>query len=82
MPILKKEKLITEVFCDLCGVSQGTSELSPDEYPDWLVHTTDLLTFNVEGWDVLLCWECIKKHGLTKEYDRRLNALTYPKDKE
>lgn len=80
MGISKKEKLLVETFCDLCGQSQGTSLIDKREYPDWLKHTNDLLTFDVDGHGPsLLCWDCIKEHGLTREYDRRLNDLTYPK---
>jgi hypothetical protein len=89
MVITKKDKLLVETFCDLCKASQGTSLIDKKEYPDWLKQTTDLLTFIVYdgptstalGRDVLLCWECIKQHGLTREYDRRLNDLTYPKER-
>jgi hypothetical protein len=67
----------------------GTSLIDKREYPDWLKHTTDLLTFTVydapasksPGRDALLCWACIKQRGLTREYDRRLNDLTYPKER-
>ena len=79
--ITRKNLLKTEVFCDLCGASQGTSIIEKKEYPSWLQHTTDLLTFAVDSQAAILCWECIKKHGLVKEYDRRLNELTYPKEK-
>ena len=86
--ISKKDKILVETTCDLCGESMGTSLIDPGEYGDWLKHTTDLLTFNVpmgskmKERPVLLCWECIRKCGLVKEYDKRLNDLTYPKDKQ
>lgn len=82
MPITKREKLLVETICDGCCQSQGTSLIDKKEYPDWLKHTTDLLTFEVAGKSQLLCWDCIVRLGKTREYDRRLNALTYPKDKE
>jgi hypothetical protein len=91
MGITKKDKLLVEAICDICAASMGTSLIDKKEYPDWLKHTTDLLTFTVmedSGGTCpghrtgLLCWDCIKKHGLTREYDRRLNDLTYPKDKK
>lgn len=81
MPITKKDKLVVKTTCDLCGESMGTSLIDPDEYRDWLKHTTDLLTFNVDGKPVLLCWVCIRNHDYEKLYNRRLNDLTYPKDK-
>jgi hypothetical protein len=66
----------------------GTSLIDPGEYGDWLKHTTDLLTFDIpvgskmKKRPLLLCWECIRARGLVKEYDKRLNDLTYPpKDK-
>lgn len=77
MPITKKEKLLVETFCDLCGKSQGTSLIDPGEYGDWLKHNTDLLTFEIEGKHQLLCWECIKDHGLAKAFNHRIDELTY-----
>ena len=88
--VTKKDKLLVETICDLCKASMGTSLIDPGEYGDWLKHTTDLLTFRVieDGGGTcpatrtcLLCWECIKARGLTREYDKRLNDLTYPKAK-
>lgn len=81
MSITKRKKLLVETWCDLCGQSGGTSLLDPDEYPTWLKNMTDLLTFEVDGKPRLLCWACIRKGGLVKEYDRRLTTLTYPKEK-
>jgi len=87
MGVTRKDKLLAETTCDLCGESMGTSLIDPDEYGDWLKHTSDLLTFDIpvgskmKKRPLLLCWECMKAYGLTKEYDRRLNDLTYPKDK-
>jgi hypothetical protein len=92
MGVTKKDKLLVETICDLCGASMGTSLIDPGEYGDWLKHTTDLLTFTITAADplllnypttrnALLCWECIRARGLVKEYDKRLNDLTYPKDK-
>jgi len=84
--VTKKDKLLVETICDLCKASMGTSLIDPGEYGDWLKHTTDLLTFNVpaslsmNGRPLLLCWDCIKARGLVKEYDKRLNDLTYPKE--
>jgi len=80
--VTKKDKLLVETICDLCKASMGTSLIDPGEYGDWLKHTIDLLTFEVEGNPQILCWECIRARGLVKEYDRRLNDLTYPKDKD
>jgi len=96
MGVTKKDKLLVETICDLCSASMGTSLIDPGEYGDWLKHTSDLLTFKVvhegvvpgkgrgigPGTDVLLCWDCIRARGLTREYDKRLNDLTYPKDKQ
>jgi len=56
----------------------GTSLIDPTEYDDWLKHTLELLTFEVGGARLILCWECIKVRGFTKEFNRRLDALTYP----
>ena len=79
MSITQRKKLLVETTCDLCGESMGTSLIDPSEYGDWLKHTTDLLTFNVDGKPVLLCWVCIRNHDYEKLYDRRLNFLTYGK---
>ena len=78
MGVTKKDKLLVETTCDLCKASMGTSLIDPGEYGDWLKHTTDLLTFEVEGKPQLLCWSCLKNRGFIKEYDHRLNVLTYP----
>jgi len=88
MGVTKKDKLLVETRCDLCGESMGTSLIDPEEYGDWLKHTTDLLTFDIpvgskmKKRPLLLCWDCIKARGLVKEYDRRLNDLTYPREKK
>lgn len=79
MSITQKEKLLVETFCDLCGKSQGTSLIDPGEYPAWLKQTADLLVFDVDGKAMFLCWDCIRQRGLMKEYDRRVNEVTYGK---
>ena len=81
MGIERKNYLKVEAICDVCGQSQGTTMLPEREYPAWVKQTTDLLTFDVGGEPKLLCWDCLKAHGHAKEYDRRVNALTYPKEK-
>ena len=77
MSITKKAKLLVETKCDECGESMGTSLIDKSEYGDWLKHTIDLLTFDIDG-EKILCWSCIKKHGLVRAYNQRLNDLTYP----
>ena len=81
MSIKRENYLKTEVFCDVCGATQGTSLIREREYPEWVKETVDLLTFDVDGKAAILCWDCIRAKGFAKEYDRRLNALVYPKEK-
>lgn len=77
MAITKKEKYLVETFCDRCKKSLGTSLIDPDEFGDWLKRTIDLLTFLVSGKPLTLCWECIKELGLAREYNKRVNDLTF-----
>jgi hypothetical protein len=81
MSITRKTYLKVESFCDLCGASEGTSLITEKEYKSWVKNTTDLLTFEVDGKPQMLCWDCIVQLGKTREYDKRLNELTYPKAK-